>query len=294
MDTMSISASISSSISASLTIFIISDSLGDTAAAMATAAASQFEDEKVRVERLPKISTEKQVGSYLDERGRSSGDCVAFVTITAPDVREKVFTVLAERRIQSVDLLGPAIDAISKATGSNPVLRAGINRKLDEAYFRRIEAMDYSVDHDDGRLPEEYCEADIVLMGVSRTSKTPLSMYLASAGYKVANLPLALGVEPPKQIYDVERWRIFGLMSSPKILADIRARRLGDVDPKLLENYAGEEYVTRDLDQARAFMRKIGCIIIRTDNRAIEDTAREILTYYERAQLMQLSKDLGK
>ncbi len=267
----------------SLVIYIISDSLGDTAAAMAQAAASQFEEEELVIERLPRVGNPGQVADYIDSRGLPCGRCVAFSTLTDPAMRDKVVQVLAQRQIHCVDLLGPAIDAISSATGSEPMMRPGVNRQLDEAYFKRIEAMDYAVDHDDGRLPEEYKDADIVLMGVSRTSKTPLSMYLASVGYKVANLPLALGLEPPKQIYEVEPWRIFGLMSSPRVLCDVRARRLGEAGQRFVENYAGEDYVTRDLEEARAFMRRIGCIIIRTDNRAIEETAREILTYYEMA-----------
>ncbi len=273
-----------------LTIYIISDSLGDTAAAMASAAACQFEEERVVIERLPRISSAAQVSDYLEARGETNAVRVAFLTIAAPDVRNESAQALENEGIPTVDLLGPAIDAISEATGVQPVLKAGTNRQLDAAYFRRIEAMDYSVDHDDGRLPEEYKDADIILMGVSRTSKTPLSMYLASSGYKVANLPLALGVEPPKQIYDVDNWRVFGLMSSPRVLSDIRSRRLGDVDDRILENYASEEYVVRDLEAARAFMRKIGCIVVRTDNRAVEETAREILMYYEMALAAQKSR----
>ncbi len=278
-----------------LNIFILSDSLGDTAAAMVSAAAVQFAEEDTRVERLPKISSLDQVKSYMTSRlakheNSLSGATVVFYTITDLELRNKVAQYFKEIDLTSVDLLGPAIEAITKATGKAPLGRPGVNRVLDEAYFRRIEAMDYSVDHDDGRLPEEYKDADIILMGVSRTSKTPLSMYLASVGYKVANLPLALGIEPPKQIYEVDRWRIFGLMSSPDVLCAIRTRRLGEVAPNIMQNYAGEEYVTRDLEEARALMRKLGIIVVRTDNRAIEETAREIITYYEMALAAHTAK----
>lgn len=272
-----------------LSVFIISDSVGDTASALVNAAMSQFVGTKVSIERLPKVSSAEQVVDFVHPRvgDVSFEDAVtgkiAVITIADPKLARDVCASVTQLGVACVDLLSPTVSAISKATGMTPALRAGINRNLDESYFKRIEAMDYSVDHDDGRLPEEYKDADIILMGVSRTSKTPLSMYLATYGYKVANLPLAPGMTPPKQIYEVDRWRIFGLMSSPTVLSDIRQRRLGPDGMRIAKNYASVDYIEYDLDEARAFMRQIGCIVIRTDNRAIEETAQEILRYYEMA-----------
>lgn len=272
-----------------LAVFIISDSVGDTASALVHAAMSQFSGTKVYIERLPKVSSAEQVRDFVETRVGEGGHDeevsgkVAVVTIANPKLARDVCAYITQLGVACVDLLGPTVSAIAKATGRHPALRAGVNRKLDESYFRRIEAMDYSVDHDDGRLPEEYGEADIILMGVSRTSKTPLSMYLATSGYKVANLPLAPGMTPPKQIFEVDRWRIFGLMSSASVLSDIRQRRLGPDGMRVAKNYASVDYIEQDLEEARALMRKIGCIVIRTDNRAIEETAQEILRYYEMA-----------
>ncbi len=272
-----------------LTVFIISDSVGDTASALVNAAMSQFAGIKVTIERLPKVSSAQQVADFVQPRvgdisfEDSATGKIAVITIADPKLSRDVCASVTQLGVACVDLLSPTMSAIAKATGMTPALRAGINRTLDESYFKRIEAMDYSVDHDDGRLPEEYKDADIILMGVSRTSKTPLSMYLATYGYKVANLPLAPGMTPPKQIYEVDRWRIFGLMSSPTVLSDIRQRRLGPDGMRIAKNYASVDYIEYDLDEARAFMRKIGCIVIRTDNRAIEETAQEILRYYEMA-----------
>ncbi|MGI6216800.1 MAG: pyruvate, water dikinase regulatory protein [Coriobacteriales bacterium] len=273
-----------------LSIYIISDSLGDTASALVSAAMSQFTGEKTKIERLSKISSVDQTVDFLESRLNESENEVVFFTIADPDIARSVSAYVESRGVSEVDLLGPAVSAIARATGKSPNLRAGINHRLDEAYFKRIEAMDYAVDHDDGRLPEEYKDADIVLIGVSRTSKTPLSMYLASRGYKVANLPLAPGVDPPKQIYDVDVWRIFGLMSSPEVLYDIRQKRLGPAAARIAKNYADEDYIIRDLQEARAFMRKLGCIVVHTDNRAIEETAQEIIRYYENALAAGLDK----
>ncbi len=266
-----------------LSVFIISDSVGDTASALVHAAMSQFSGTAVDIERLPKVSTVEQVRDFVGARIDECAGKVAVITIADPRLARDAYACITQLGIACVDLLGPTVSAIAKATGKNPSLRAGINRELDESYFKRIEAMDYSVDHDDGRLPEEYKDADIILMGVSRTSKTPLSMYLATSGYKVANLPLAPGMTPPKQIFEVDRWRVFGLMSSPEVLSDIRQRRLGPDGMRVAKSYASVDYIERDLEEARALMRKVGCIVIRTDNRAIEETAQEILRYYEMA-----------
>ena len=140
--------------------------------------------------------------------------------------------------------------------------------------------MEFTISHDDGRNPQDLTEADIVLLGVSRSSKTPLSIYLSQLGYKVANVPLDFQSTPPKEIYDVDPTRLFGLIISAELLANIRKKRLGNAIG-VAASYADLECVYEDLEKARALMRKLGCITVRTDNRAIEETAQEILRYYE-------------
>ena len=121
-----------------------------------------------------------------------------------------------------------------------------------------------------------------MLLGVSRSSKTPTSIYLSQQGYKVANIPLDPTTDPPRELADVERTRLFGLMTTPEVLIGIRQRRLGNASV-VAARYADPEYVYQDLEQARALMRKLGCIVVHTENRAVEETAQEILRYYERA-----------
>ena len=121
-----------------------------------------------------------------------------------------------------------------------------------------------------------------MLLGVSRSSKTPTSIYLAQQGYKVSNIPLDPATEPPRELLDVERTRLFGLMTTAEVLIGIRQRRLGNASV-VASSYADPEYVYQDLEKARALMRKLGCIVIHTENRAVEETAQEILRYYERA-----------
>lgn len=194
--------------------------------------------------------------------------------------------------MHAVDLMGGPIDALTKASGFEPSRDPGLMRTVDEHYFRRIAAMEFTVEHDDGRNPQDLPDADIVLLGVSRSSKTPISIYMGMEGYKVANVPLALGTEPPKEIYDCDPSRIFGLMTTPDVLVGIRQRRLGGsgrIASMVAASYAEPEMVYRDLEEARALMRKLGCIVIRTDNKAVEETAQEILRYFELAHPLQKS-----
>ena len=182
----------------------------------------------------------------------------------------------------AVDLIGPAIDALAQVSGRVPIDVPGGLRIADADYFQRIEAMEFTIAHDDGRNPQDLTQADIVLLGVSRTSKTPTSIYLSQQGYKVANIPLDSQTEPPKELFDVAPSRVFGLVTTPEVLVGIRRRRLGNAIG-VASSYADPEGVYEDLEKARALMRRIGCIVIHTDNRAIEETAQQILRYYDLA-----------
>lgn len=274
------------------TVHVISDSLGDTAADVALAAASQFSWGAVHIERLPKVQDMEQVRAFLDvhqPKVMDNGDLqkmVVFYTIADTEFSAELEAELEKRQVGCLDLLGPAVREIAQLTGEEPSGKSGVIRRTDERYFRRIDAMEYSVNHDDGRNPEGLTEADIVLVGVSRTSKTPLSMYLAFQGYRVANVPLAAGTTPPPELFDVEPHRLYGLISTPEVLSEIRHKRLGDEKTRQVAgSYADPQKIQAELNEARGLMRRLGCIVIRTDNRAVEETAQEIIGYFETAEL---------
>ena len=268
------------------TIHIISDSVGVTAQAVARAAAAQFGVNDPHMETLSKATSFEDVTKFLKEKESE-------VFATNPDAKLLVFYTLVDAdlraalqeftknhpKIVAVDLIGDAINAISLVTGKSPSDRPGGLRVADRSYFKRIEAMEFTIEHDDGRHPEDLTKADIVLLGVSRSSKTPTSIYLSQQGYRVANVPLDLKTEPPAELYDVDPTRLFGLITTPEVLVGIRKRRLGNA-LGVASRYADPEEVYQDLEEARIFMRKLGCIVVHTDNRAIEETAQEILRYY--------------
>lgn len=273
------------------TIHIISDSVGATAQAVARAAAAQFGVTNPKIETLPKVKTYEEIQAFLDEHSRyhveTLGDdrMLVFYTLVDTEVRNRVSAYVENHpNIMAVDLITNAVEAISQMSGMQPAYRPGSLRVADPNYFRRIEAMEFTIAHDDGRNPQDLTQADIVLLGVSRSSKTPLSIYLSQQGYKVANIPLDPSTEPPREVYDVDRTRLFGLMTTAEVLVDIRQKRLGAGKASIVAgSYADPEYVYDDLEKARALMRKLGCIIVRTEKRAVEETAQEILRYYERA-----------
>lgn len=271
------------------TIHVVSDSTGFTAQGLARAAAAQFgvTDPKIRL--FSKAKRIDEIREFLDNRRANylerygNDQILVFYTLVTPSLREEFEAYLAEHpAIIAVDLMTDAVNAISRATGLASLREPGILRATGADYYRRIEAVEFTIAHDDGRNPQDLTRADMVLIGVSRTSKTPLSIYLSQLGYKVANIPLDPASEPPCEVYQVERTRLFGLMTSPELLIGIRKRRIGSA-VHVAPRYADPEYVYEDLEKARALMRKLGCIVVHTENRAVEETAQEILRYYERS-----------
>jgi len=257
------------------TIHVVSDSLGETGETVALAAVSQFTPNAFRIERLPKISSAADLREIVKEHcGR---DCIFFYTLVDRDLREEMERLVAGG-VTGVDLLGPAVKLLSEVTGSAPSGEVGRIRRTDEGYFDRIEAMEFAVKHDDGRNPEELAQADIVIVGVSRTSKTPVSMYLAFKGWRVANVPLAPGVEPPKELFELDPRKVFGLVTTPDVLLTIRRERMRELGT-YVHGYADRESVEAEIAEARAFMRRLGCLVVHTENRAVEESAQEILRH---------------
>lgn len=272
------------------TIHVISDSVGMTAQAVARAATAQFGVRHPAIETLSKARSFEEIRTFLEEHEErhcsQQGDSklLVFFTLVNADLRNQLTAyAAAHERIVAVDLMTAALDAISQVSGLDPSSKPGSLYVADQHYFKRIDAIEFTIAHDDGRNPQDLTSADLVLVGVSRTSKTPLSIYLAQQGYRVANVPLDMQTAPPEQLFQVERHRLYGLMTSADVLVGIRRRRLGNARG-VAASYADPEYVYQDLEQARALMRKLGCFVVHTENRAVEETAQEILRYYEQAR----------
>ena len=275
-------------------LYIVSDAVGVTGQTVARATAACFGDFDPLLVVLPSVQDPVTLTEELDNLLESAvtDPIVLFYTLVDPALRSTLARYVEEHpgRLAAVDVMGRPMEVVSQACGLEPTGYSGGLHSVNANYYRRIDAMEFTVSHDDGRNPQDLPSADIVLLGVSRSSKTPLSMYLSQQGYKVANVPLDFQTEPPKQIFDVDPSRIFGLMISPETLQRIRSERLGKA-ASVAGSYADMECIYKDLEDARALMRRLGAIVIRTDNRAIEETAQEILRYYEVAHPKRLGNE---
>ena len=259
-------------------IYALSDSIGGTAESVIKATVSQFTETKFEVVRIPYINNKEQIDEALQEAARHQA--VVCYTIVNPRLREHLADRAVELQIQVVDVLGPMLRAIQKNSGLLPKNQAGLIHALDHEYFKRVEAVEFAVKYDDGKNPLGLLKADIVIIGVSRTSKTPLSMYLAHKQLKVANVPLVPEIVPPAELFKVPHHKIIGLLIDPYKLTDIRMTRLKAMGLSEDAEYADVERITEELDYAQGIMRRVHCMIINVSNRAIEETAGIILDYY--------------
>jgi len=205
-------------------------------------------------------------------------------TIVVQELREELIKLCSEQNLVIVDILGPMMESLTKVTETSPKLEPGLLRKLDEQYFRKVEAIEFAVKYDDGKDPRGLAAADIVLIGVSRTSKTPVSMYLAHKRIKAANIPLVPEVAAPEELYNISSKKIFGLTISPQLLNDIRQERLKSLGLMSNADYANMERILKELDYAERIMKRLGCPIIDVTNKAVEETASTILEIYYKGE----------
>lgn len=259
-----------------LDVFIISDSLGETGTLVAKAAISQFKGEAFNIRRFPYIYNTDQLEEILKEAA-SVERAIVIYTLVDQELVNYIQNYTVNTSLISIDLMSPLLETLSLKTGSLPSREPGIIRKLDSEYFEKVSAIEFAVKYDDGKDPRGIIKADIVLLGISRTSKTPLSMYLANRNIKVANVPLVMEVEPPREIFEVPSRKIIGLTNSPESLNQIRTERLKALGLETRANYASLERILDELEYAEGIMKKIGCPVIDVSNKAIEETSELIL-----------------
>ncbi|SFI15153.1 hypothetical protein SAMN05192551_10757 [Tindallia magadiensis] len=256
-------------------ILIISDSIGETAEQVAKAALSQFNLQEYDIRRHSFVSEIGQIDDILEEA--MAKDTIIMFTLVIEEVKKYLVAETEKRNILSIDLMSSIMEVLEKRFGTKPIGEAGMIRKLDEEYFRKIEAIEFAVKYDDGKDPRGLKKADIVLIGISRTSKTPLSMYLAHRNIKVANVPLVPEVKPPKELYEVSSQKIIGLTTDPYKLIEIRKERIKALGLKDGANYASIQRIIEELEYADEIMRKLSCPVIDVSARAVEESASIIL-----------------
>lgn len=260
-------------------IFVISDSIGETGE---LAAKFLFDKFLVNVEFkvFPYIFEREQIDEILMEA--KSEDGIIFYTLVTLETREYIKEKLDKLGIIAIDIMEPIIDILSEALGQKPKMEAGLNRQLDDDYFKRISALEFAMKYDNGIGKKGLQEADIVLIGISRTGKTPLSMYLATKDYKVANCPINLNLDLPKEIYEIDPRKIIGLTSTVEKMNDIRSERLNVLGLNGQADYNQDEKIQKEIDYAIELMEKLSSKIIDISDKAIEETATIIINHIER------------
>jgi regulator of PEP synthase PpsR (kinase-PPPase family) len=259
-----------------LTIFAISDSIGETANQVAVAAASQFKDD-VQVKRMPYIKTLEDIEEVMVALEECDKAMIVSTIITV-NVREFLTQKAIEKNIFVINVLGPIINVASTLLEKIPEYNPGAMWNTDEEYFKRIEAMEFAMQYDDSKDYRGLKNADAILVGLSRTSKTPLCMYLANKGIKAINIPLVPEVGVPDELFEVDKKKIFGLVINPLQLIEIRKKRLDKFHriPSDIE-YAGDARVLEEFEFSDKIIKRLGCKTIDVTQRAIEDTALIIL-----------------
>lgn len=263
-------------------IFIVSDGTGRTAEQILLAALTQFPSAFPEIILRQEIRNEQLIGEVVAEAAALKGIIVH--TLVSETLREQMMRISRIHNVDAIDLMGPLLSRLSHHFANSPTQEPGLFFRLNKEYFKRIDSMQFAFTHDDGQRYYEYDKAEIVLVGVSRTFKTPLSIYLAFKGWLVANYPIVLGVEPPEQLQKLPAGRVFGLMTEPYDLSSLRSVRQQYLGGNA-GNYASLDHVRKELNFAAQYISNNHWPVVTVTNKPIEEIAAEILALKKRIDL---------
>lgn len=259
-------------------IYACSDAVGETAETIARATTRQFPGETIRVRRFGHIQSEEEIKEILTEVKRTGG--IIAYTLVQPELQDTMRKEAHLRNIKAIDVLGPMMQAYTDTYNHSPSHIPGDQQSLDEEYFKRIEAIEFAVKYDDGKDMSGLLKAEVILIGVSRTSKTPLSIFLAHKRIKTANLPIVPDTKPPEELFQASQALVIGLTIEPEQLLKIRKERLKSLGLPDNARYASMEQIKSELQTAESIMEQTGCHIINVADRSIEETAGIIVDLY--------------
>jgi regulator of PEP synthase PpsR (kinase-PPPase family) len=257
------------------TVYVVSDSTGKTGWRVVRAALLQFDTTNAAIKRVGGVQDEAAVMAVVEEAAENGGLIVH--TLVSPGLRRVMLDAGRRRGIITIDLLGPVLTRLTEALQISPKAVPGLFEQLDDEYFARVDAIEYTVKHDDGRNPEDLRDADLVVVGVSRTGKTPLSIFLAYRGWQVANVPIIHGMEPPPQLFDVDPRHVVALTIEPERLLSIRQVRVKRLSSTHAFQYATKRHIEKEMEWFRQILRRGVWQVVDVTFRSIEETASEIM-----------------
>jgi regulator of PEP synthase PpsR (kinase-PPPase family) len=257
-------------------VFVISDATGETAEKVVRAALLQFSGVPVQIRMYTRVRLEAEMRSIVG-RAKQLGALVVF-TVVSNAHREILRALCDEEHVDSVDLIGTLMAKLTGFLGEQPRGVPGLLHTVSDEYFRRIEAVEFTVRNDDGKEPRNLPKADLVLVGVSRTSKTPLSTFLAQKGFKVSNVPLVLDIPPPEELFQIDQEKIFGLTIKPDALMQIRQSRLKHMGMPSETSYGQRDHIEREIAFAQKIFREHPMWpVMEISGKAVEETAADIM-----------------
>ena len=256
-------------------IYIVSGGKGLAGNNMVHSMLIQYPNNNVPVNIVPNIHEETQLVKLVEKAKHEDG--LIAHTLVNRELRDFLKKLCAEKGVKNIDYMGELADYLDEKLDIPSVQSPGLYRELNQQYFDRIEAIEFTLNHDDGLQPQKLHKAEIVLTGVSRSGKTPLSVYLAMYGWKVANIPLVNGIDPPKELFEVDPRRVFGLSISSGQLISHRIKRLKSLNNTNNTNYVDERLVALEIRNANFLFERGGFTVINVSNKPVETTANEIL-----------------
>ncbi|QQR79958.1 MAG: kinase/pyrophosphorylase [Deltaproteobacteria bacterium] len=260
-------------------VYAVSDATGELALSVTNAAVRQFKKEGVPILQRTRVRSAERTIGVVQEAHDTKG-CIIF-TFVSKNLRQLLLKTAQDMGVLAIDVMGPVLDSLESFLHVKPSDEPGLRHDFSSSYLKRNEAIEFSVKHDDGLGMDTVRNADIILIGISRTSKTPLSIYLSYRGYKTANVPLVRGVPIPSVLHLVDPAKLVGLTISPEKLADLRTSRLAKLGVGHMENYANIESITQEIKYAnRVFQTLKVKAIIDVTFKAIEEVASDVLSSF--------------
>jgi regulator of PEP synthase PpsR (kinase-PPPase family) len=258
-----------------ITIFVVSGGKGVTGYTIVQTLIIQYPENKLNVKMYPDVRTEEKVLDIIRRVKKVNG--ILTHTMVNSDMRTFLIEECKKQEVMQADLMGGLANIIENDFGLKSVNTPGLYHKINAQYYKRIEAMEYTLQHDDGLNAKNLKEADIVVTGVSRCGKTPLSVYMSMFGWKVANVPLVKGIDPPKELFEIDKHRVFGLNINLNHLVIQREKRWKGMGNLSSMNYTDSKTVGQELQYAKFLFKRGGFTQINISNKAIESTANEII-----------------
>lgn len=260
-------------------VHLVSDSTGETLVGLMKASTAQFRNATALEHIHALVRSEAQMEDALQTIGDKPG--VVLYTVVNSERRRRLEAFCAERKIPAISVLDPTLAMLGRYLGASIISEVGAQRNLDAAYYNRIEALDFAMMHDDGQSVQGLAEADIVLLGISRTSKTPTSIYLANRGYKTGNIPLVPGAPLPTLLDGFTKPFIVGLVASPDRIVQIRQQRLMGLKQTSQTDYIDQDRVREEMRLAKRMFLKKGYKVIDVTRKSIEETSAQIINLYK-------------